>query len=274
MIDYCYHSHTTRCGHATGTEEEYVLSAIEHGFKVIGFTDHVFFPWFSQPGMRGDFCEIDDYIKTIRDLREKYKDKIEIYLGFECEYSPLAKEYYEWLLKETKIEYLILGQHLFFEDLSHVRWLGGHAPDEGIQRYTDTVIEAMETGLFTYFAHPDLFVRFFENFTPFVKSCCRRMCEKAKELDIPLEINLGGIRGMRPQKEGRLMYPCEEFFSIVSEIGNKVIIGVDAHAPEDYDPNVSDFAYAEHLINKFKLNAITRLDIKKKVKIFLTNPLG
>lgn len=264
MIDYCYHSHTYRCGHATGTEEEYILSAIKEGYKVIGFTDHVFFPHFSQPGMRGDYCELEDYIKTIRDLREKYKDQIEIYLGFECEYSPLLKDYYEYLLKETEIEYLILGQHLFFDDLSHIRWLGGHAPDEGIIRYTETVIEAMESGLFTYFAHPDLFVRFFEKFTPLVESCVRKICECAKRNDIPLEINLGALRGMRPRKEGRMTYPCEEFFSIVSEYNNKVLIGIDAHAPHDYSPEVSDIAYAEYLINKYKLNAITRLNITKK----------
>ena len=32
-----YHTHTYRCGHAIGTDEEYVLAAIEKGFKENGF---------------------------------------------------------------------------------------------------------------------------------------------------------------------------------------------------------------------------------------------
>ena len=38
-----YHTHTARCGHATGTDEEYVLAAIEQGFDELVFSDHV--PW-------------------------------------------------------------------------------------------------------------------------------------------------------------------------------------------------------------------------------------
>ena len=34
------HTHTTRCGHACGTEDEYVRSAIEGGLKTLGFSEH------------------------------------------------------------------------------------------------------------------------------------------------------------------------------------------------------------------------------------------
>ena len=32
--------HTYRCMHASGTDEEYVLSAIKNGYEEIGFSDH------------------------------------------------------------------------------------------------------------------------------------------------------------------------------------------------------------------------------------------
>ncbi len=35
-----YHTHTPRCGHAWGTEREYVHRALELGMKVLGFSDH------------------------------------------------------------------------------------------------------------------------------------------------------------------------------------------------------------------------------------------
>ena len=38
-----YHTHTTRCLHATGSDEEFVLSAIKGGYQELGFSDHT--PW-------------------------------------------------------------------------------------------------------------------------------------------------------------------------------------------------------------------------------------
>ena len=38
-----YHTHTTRCHHATGSDEDYVLSAIKGGYQELGFSDHT--PW-------------------------------------------------------------------------------------------------------------------------------------------------------------------------------------------------------------------------------------
>ncbi len=40
MIKTNYHSHTTRCKHAVGSDEAYVLAAIEAGLDEIGFSDH------------------------------------------------------------------------------------------------------------------------------------------------------------------------------------------------------------------------------------------
>jgi len=49
-----------------------------------------------------------------------------------------------------------------------------------------------------------------------------RLCKEAKELDIPLEINLLGLSERRA-------YPRKSFFSIAAEVGNPVILGCDAH---------------------------------------------
>lgn len=34
-----YHTHTTRCYHASGKDEEYVKAAIKAGIKELGFSD-------------------------------------------------------------------------------------------------------------------------------------------------------------------------------------------------------------------------------------------
>ena len=74
-LDYTYHSHTARCGHAYGKDEDYVEAAIKRGLKVLGFSDHVFLPGLSQYRMRGDYEEMDDYVSSVRSLEKKYKDK-------------------------------------------------------------------------------------------------------------------------------------------------------------------------------------------------------
>lgn len=35
-----YHTHTTRCFHAIGKDEEYVKAAIQANIKELGFSDH------------------------------------------------------------------------------------------------------------------------------------------------------------------------------------------------------------------------------------------
>ena len=35
-----FHTHTSRCHHAFGNDEEFVRTAIQNGFEVLGFSDH------------------------------------------------------------------------------------------------------------------------------------------------------------------------------------------------------------------------------------------
>lgn len=97
-----YHTHTTRCGHAEGTEEEYILTALRCGFKVLGFSDHT--PWaYATPGFVSRIrmlpSQLDDYVLTLRGLREKYADKLHIRIGLEAEYFPA---YLGWLKEEME----------------------------------------------------------------------------------------------------------------------------------------------------------------------------
>ena len=82
-----YHSHTTRCHHAVGTEREYVEAAIESGLEVLGFSDHTPYPF--KDGyvsrIRMGMDELEEYVNTILALRDEYRNDIEIHLGLEVE---------------------------------------------------------------------------------------------------------------------------------------------------------------------------------------------
>ena len=60
-----YHTHTTRCLHATGSDEEFVLSAIKGGYQIVGFSDHS--PWKYHT----------DYVSDIRMTPEEFPDYVE-----------------------------------------------------------------------------------------------------------------------------------------------------------------------------------------------------
>ena len=68
-----YHTHTTRCMHATGDDEDYVLSAIKGGYRILGFSDHT--PWKYRTDYVADMRmlpeELPGYVESLKTLREK-----------------------------------------------------------------------------------------------------------------------------------------------------------------------------------------------------------
>ncbi len=220
-----YHTHTTRCKHAVGTEREYIEEAIANGFKILGFSDHVPQPYPDSfvSGIRMSMVEFPGYIETLLKLREEYRDRIEILIGFEVEYFPA---YFEKLLKILKgwpIDYFILGEHNIPDEVTG--FYAGYKTDseQMLKDYVDLTIEGMKTGLFSYLAHPDLI-----NYTGDDDSYKRhmsRIVEASIDLGLPLEINMYGFAGARN-------YPCDRFFSMASKMGASFIMGCDAHNRE------------------------------------------
>lgn len=260
-IDYCYHTHTPRCGHARGNDEIYVLEAIKAGLKVIGFTDHVFLKGYSQEGIRGEYSQLEEYISSLRLLKEKYKYQIEILIGFEAEYIPHMISYYKELLNNG-IDYLILGQHVYIDSEDKIRWYFKEKDNkENCERYVNDVIEGMKTGIFKYLAHPDLFATGISKWDDYAISMAKRIIEAAIKYDIPLEYNLGGYRypyerlfkGMKYMR-----YPMNEFWDLASTYPIKVIIGPDAHDPE-FVHDKKEMEHVNHLYLKYNWNLIKRL---------------
>lgn len=224
-----YHTHTYRCGHASGTEREYIETAIERGLTTLGFSDHcpMVFPSGFKSHFRIPVELLEDYIKTLTALKEEYKDRIEIFIGFELEYYPALFQSTLELLQPYDYDYLIMGQHFVNNEEGEIYNSVSFENEDKLERYVDQVIEGMQTGKFTYLAHPDV-IGFFGDEDIYYKHM-RRMCVELKKLNIPLEFNLLGFGEKR-------IYPSERFFKIAKEIGNDVIIGCDAH----HAANVAD----------------------------------
>ena len=240
-----YHTHSKYCGHASGEAEEYVLRAIERGLDTIGFACHVPYS-FNNGYVSGFRIQPEDHEKYINDVlacREKYGDRIKIFLGYEAEYYPRHFDDMLENIRKYPVDYLILGQH---ESDNEYDGISNHTPAESIERvgkYADTLIRAMETGLFTYIAHPDLLS--YEGDEAEYLSEMKRVIDKAIETDTPLELNLLGLCDGRP-------YPKDCFFELVGKMGCPVIVGCDAHSP-DKVANQNDLEMAERFIKRHGL---------------------
>lgn len=219
------HTHTPRCRHAVGTEEEYVQYALQCGLQVLGFSDHTpyWFPGDYYSYMRMYPQELTGYIETVKDLQHKYADKLDIRLGLEVEYYPDLFPDLMSRIRDAGIEYILLGQHWNGNEMNEP-YNGSATEDEHIlEKYCNQVIKAMETEPFTYLAHPDLL--HFVGDDQIYRRHMRRLCIAAKRCGLPLEINLLGLR------EGR-HYPKSLFWDIAAEEGCNVVLGSDAHRPE------------------------------------------
>ena len=229
MLKTNYHTHTARCHHAVGSDEDYVLSAIAGGFRVLGFSDHT--PWKYDspfvPEVRMMLDELPGYLASVRALREKYRDRIEIRVGLECEYFP---EYMPWLwetIRRERLDYVIFGNH-FYESDERYPYFGMHTRTlEMLEMYEESVLKGMEAGMFAYLAHPDLFINSYKTFDEHCARISRRICRKAYRTGLPLEYNVS-LLGYREER-GEVMFPQPDFWKIAADEGCTAIVGMDAH---------------------------------------------
>ncbi len=221
------HTHTYRCYHAKGTDEEYVEAAIAAGYQKLGFSDHTPFPYDSG-FFNGDKMEIDqleDYISSVEGLREKYRGEIEILLGLECE---AVERFFPFLQSVRKrMDYLILGNH---GDKEFENFFGNMKEPSQLWHYLETAVKGMETGLFLYLAHPDLMLRRYPVFDETAAQVSRELCREANRLHMPVEYNLMGI--YRGTEDGCVGYPSRDFWRIAAEENVTAVVGVDAHSPD------------------------------------------
>jgi histidinol-phosphatase (PHP family) len=256
-----YHTHNYRCNHAEGSIEDYIQEAINAGFDEIGISDHL-----PHPGKNIDntyrmkYEELSEYFNEIDETIKEYGSKISIKKGIECEYF----EDYDWLYKELrekyKVDYLILGVHFFPHNGRWYYVTDISQSPEMLESYTDHAVRSIKSGIFSYIAHPDLFGLGYINWDEHSIKAARRILKAAEEIDLPIEINVNGLRKpmISYNKGKRHKYPMEDFWSLVKEYDVRVIIGIDAHNPCE----LHDLDMGLNFAKEFGIEVIDRLDLK------------
>lgn len=250
MQDFNYHTHTYRCGHADDdmTDEDFVKYFICKEFKKIAFTDHCPEKEIidKRQRMRMHYSQINEYLTSIKNLKEKYKDKIDIQTGFEIEFLPGQEKNLLELKQMTDI--LVLGQHFIYaDDNKDLKIFRKHKfTDEDLIKYANYIDTAMKLQIPDIVVHPDLYMITRNKFGKIEKKVAEMICESAEKYDIPLEINLTEPFMYLVNLKDEISYPCRGFWEVAANYNIKVIYGIDAH----YKAQINQYEESVKLANK------------------------
>ena len=230
-----YHTHT-KYSHGKGTIEENVLEAISKGIKTIGISDH----GYKHLTYGIKLNDIYKMREEIDKLNDKYSN-IKVLLGMECN---ILDNRGNIDINDKIIEncdYIMAGYH-FASTPTSLKSMLNHCNnymiknDKSKEYNTESIINAMKNNNIFIITHPgdkgDVYIE--------------EIAKVAKDTDTRLEINssLGFLNSNQLVE--------------IKDIGNKFIIGSDAHIPQ----NVGNFDLAMKIIKEARLDTSLVENIK------------
>lgn len=249
-----YHTHHYRCKHAEGTITDYVSFAVERGMSELGMSCHVPYKDGRLSWDRMDYSDLPEYFQEIDQVRETFKD-INLLKGLECEYFEDSHDYY--LKLKEKTDYLVLGHHYLFKEEGEVVGSLSLLHKEELFLYRDRVVKGIESGIFDFLAHPDLFMASYPQWDEHCIEVTEDILASCKKHNMPIEYNANGLR-----YDNTRDYPNDNFWKYVSDNYRdiEVIVNSDAHSPEALDDEFVETA--KDRIKQMNLNHIELLQIR------------
>ncbi len=230
-----YHTHHVRCGHASGELEEYVLRGIALKLDQLGLSDHMPLlhvdPKTYLSGMAMAMDELPRYVDECFQLKEKYKDHIDIRIGLEGDYIKGYESDIQAIVTSYPWDYVIGSVHFLGTwDISDFRQLEGwQGKDifEVYRQYYEAVEQAAQTGFYDFIGHFDVIKRFGYKPERDTWQLEKSALDTIREQGLAIELNASGLR--MPCAE---MFPSDRILRYCFEQGIPLTIGSDAHQPE------------------------------------------
>ena len=220
------HNHTKLCNHAEGEVFEYVERAIEKETRYFGFADHA--PMDFDPKYRMSFAQMSEYEKSVLEAKERYKDTIEILLGYEVDY---LEGHMDARVLHAKVDYLIGSVHFIdgwgFDNPEFIGRYEHEDIDVIWQQYFDAIEKMAQTRLFDIVGHLDLIKVFKYMPKGDILAIAKKALIAIKEADMSLEVNMAGYR--KPIAEP---YPSLALLKEAHKLGIPITFASDAHNPE------------------------------------------
>jgi histidinol-phosphatase (PHP family) len=259
-----YHNHTSLCGHAEGTLDDFIEEAIKQNFSEIGFSDHAPMPHPFQEGITMLPNELEPYIDSILEKQIQYKDKITVKLGLEIDY-PIYETLDKKYLNDERFDYLIGSCHIIdnwtFDHPDTVDGFEKSDINKIYSKYYALVEDCVDSGFFQIIGHFDLIKKFGYRPTTSFKETYTRIAKKMSQKNIAFEVNTSGL--LKPVKE---IYPAEELVKIFFENNVAVTMGSDTHYVENFGYGYSE---AIAMLRRTGYRSIRGFNKKKEYSISL-----
>ncbi len=228
------HTHT-HFADGKHTAEEVVLSAIDAGMEVLGFSEHSFHSHPTVFGMKSPEIQ-QEYRQEIYRLKDLYADRIKILCGIEQDsFSGIPTDVYDYVI--GSVHYLHLNGEFCSVDLSAqatkdaIEKHCGGDPIVYAKAYFEAVARVEEDTQCDIVGHFDLLTKFDERAAIFDTSDPRYIkagleaLDALLEKDVIFEVNTGAMsRGYRTTP-----YPAPIFLRRIAEKRGNVTLSSDAH---------------------------------------------
>lgn len=232
MISADLHVHTDFCD-GKNTPEEMVQAAVRLGLEKIGLCVHSYTPFDESYCIQKD--KIPTFIHTVAELKEKYRQKIEVLCGVELDYySAMPTDGFDYVI--GSVHYLKNGNEYCPVDMdpetlrsAAKRYYGGDFL-ELCRAYYGCVARLAEKRS-DIIGHFDLVTKFnragalFDENSPEYLAVAKQAVDALLPCRIPFEINTGAIsRGYRDTP-----YPAPALLAYIRQKGGKTLLSSDAH---------------------------------------------
>lgn len=223
-----YHIHTALCNHAEGGMEEYIERAVAAGIAEMGFADHM--PVMPEPHLCMTWDELPQYLDRVRELRDRWRDRITIRLGCEMDMVPGREDEIRGIIERSGFDYVIGSIHYLDGwpfDQEQYRDIFEKDDLTGIyDRFFDSIIRAARTGLYDIAGHIDNIKRMGYRLTGDMTGYYERTAAVLRNMNLAVEVNTSGFDTAAEEQ-----YPSLEFLRILNRHDVPVTLGSDSHRP-------------------------------------------
>lgn len=271
-----YHTHSQLCHHAEGNLEDYIKTAIEIGLCEIGFCDHFPYEFLRDLGeipykeYSMSLEEIPNYLKEAKTLREKYKNQIDVKIGFEIDFMIDQEDILNDKIKgyKSRLDFIFGSVHILsgekgkwcFDDNRFLKEYKNYGVDSVYLQYFEKLLKMIESKKFDFdvvghFDLPKKFNKFPKN-SELIYDKALKILEDIKKNDLVVEINTSGYR-----KDVNKQYPSWNLIKEIYNLDIPILLGSDAHHPSEVG-----YKFKEVLpeLKKIGFNQLIRFTKRKK----------
>jgi len=268
------HSHST-ASDGELSPEEVILKAIKLGWDYIYFTDHYFSPAKEKTLKFFHNFFKKDYIEEVRELKEKYKNQIKIFLGAEFDWF---EGYADWVKKQSKSEtfdYVIGSVHYLKKGKEYAPLENGKkywiktakifsGNEQYVKEYYKQIKNMIKSGIYDCVAHLDHIKLYnqegdlFSEKSDWYRKEVLEVLDLIKKNKMILELNTSGWR------KCNMLFPSPWIVKEAKKRNIPITVSLDSHKKEHLDntelKRIIEFA------RNVGYNFIIRFENRKRIK--------